>query len=159
VVVTVIVPWLKIPPPMPPVPTLEFTSLLVIVARPPLAMPPAAGPRYRWSRRCVHVAIGDDERAAGAWRSAVPVAAGNAAPVGRGVAVDLAADDAESARAVQNPPLHRWGPSCRSPGCCFNRGRTGSTNGDRAGISAGDPAAAMAAVLPFTTESLSVRVA
>ena len=44
VVVTVIVPWLKIPPPMPPVPTLEFTSLLVIVARPPLAMPPAAWP-------------------------------------------------------------------------------------------------------------------
>lgn len=91
----------------------------------------------------VHVAIGDDERAAGAWRSAVPVAAGNAAPVGRGVAVDLAADDAESARAVQNPPSSTGGGRVVVHlAVVFNRGRTGSTNGDRAGISAGDPAAA-----------------
>jgi len=51
------------------------------------------------------------------------------------------------------PLLHRWGRVVVHLAVVFNRGRTGSTNGDRAGISLAIPPPPMAAVLPFTTES------
>jgi len=67
----------------------------------------------------VHVAIGDDERAAGAWRSAVPVAAGNAAPLAEVLPLTSLLMTLRVPERFRIPPPPPVGPSCRSPGCCF----------------------------------------